>query len=78
MTGTFFSAETASLTKIQIEFVQPSFWRDLNRIVRAVHKAVATIETLTTTETSFSLIDNRLKIKWWIYFLEMLKPHVDG
>lgn len=61
---TLLGAKTASLAEIQIEFVQSSFRRDLNRIVRAIHETVATVETLSTAETSFRLIYNRLRIEW--------------
>jgi len=75
--GALFGTEAASFAEIQIELVQPGFWRDLNRVVRTVHVAIATVKTLSTAETSFSLIDDRLEIEGRIDFLEMLQPHVD-
>ena len=76
--GAFFGAKTAPLAEVQVEFIQPSFRRNLNSIVRAVHIAIATVIAKPTAKTSLRFIDNRLRIEGRIKFLEMLQPHVDG
>ena len=52
MAGTLFGTKTASLTKIQVKFVQSRFLGDFYGIVRAVHVTIAAMETETAAETA--------------------------
>ena len=75
--GTLFGTKTAPFAEIQVEFVQSGFFRYLNRIVRAIHKAIAAVIAESTAKASFGFIDDCFKIQGRIELLEMLQPHVD-
>jgi hypothetical protein len=77
MAWTFFGTQSASFAKIEVKFVFSPRRRYLNGIVRAVHIAIAAIETEPATKTALSLPGNFFAIKGRVNLSEILQPHMD-
>ena len=77
MAGTFFGTQTASLTKIQVEFVFTGCRGYLNGVVRTIHIAIAAIETKAATEATLGFLDNIFAVKRRINLSEILEPRMD-
>ena len=77
MARALFCTQTTSLAEVVVKFVESGGLRLFNGIVRAIHIAVATIETEPTAKASVCLGNNIILFKGWINLFETLESHMD-